>query len=1104
MITDNVESQLAFVVVYNKSAVAFQDCSIINNSFEMNSTKQFSYLIMSIESTILMSKTSVTSTHSYMTGNILYVLSSNLIVRDCKFMHNFGQNYTIFIRENNVTSIHRTSITHNHVATDGLIVVIDSANVDLRGLNISENEGDFLITRSMVVFSGITFTSNNGSLIAVKSLLIFYSNRSASVFTKCTPDMSHEGGSIISKESKVHLYGTTHFIDNYSYKNGGAIYATDSKISMYGKTVFSNNRAEESGGGVYLYKSELNCYFNCTFYQNKAKLKGGGIHALDSKIIAEVEFLKEYQKRYLLFSKNSAKYGGAIHIGENSKIGLLDNGLRSLYKVTFTDNAAYYGGALYIDDNISNILCPSHYTVSSVCESRYYDKHSTTTECFLMAFLNQNYRNETIEFSRNSALISGSSIFGGLLDRCTVNPTYTEEDPLSLLKPELISKRFSGISFLQGLSNIKISQISSPPVRICYCSTYNRPNCSLEYDSFSLQRGKHLPLYLAVVDQVNHTVNGTVHIVISSLKEFDSVKQSHDVPNTCTHLTVRLSMTYDPKDISLYAVGPCNSSGISERKIKILLSECTCPIGFTPEENVESCECRCDPILSKYNIKDCILATESIIRETDAWIGYVNSTTYSGYLAYPNCPFDYCRPANPPLSINLNVADGSDAQCGLHRTGILCGRCKPGYSLSLSGTVCLSCPKYWSGLLVANLIAQVFTGLLLVGLTFLLDTTVAVGTFNGLIFYANFISANKSNYLPFTKPNLVTIFISFLNLESGFARCHIKDMDAYTATWVSLIYPLYINSLVVLVIIISHYSSLFSRIIARGNPVAALATLILLSYTRILRTIIDILAFAILKYPDGSTQVVWLSDASVKYLRGKHIPLFLTGIIIVTIGIVYTVLLFSWQWLLRAPHYKILSWIRNTKLNSFMDAYLAPHTVKHRHWTGLLLFARVILYLLSAVNMSGDPSFNLLVIGTIVSCLILLQLYSRSRIYKNAILDGFETTSYFNLLLFTLMSFYYIENKIQQGKVAYVSISVAFVMFWSGVLYHVVLSLRKSQCTNHIRRYFKHKIQQRRQNHGSDLQVNLIDKGITNEMTNVFAPVPSCTVVSVSPDHKTD
>ena len=587
LITDNVESQLAFVVVYNKSAVTFQDCSIINNSFEINSTKQFSYLIMSYESIILMSKTSVTSTHSYTTGNILYVLSSNLFVSDCKFMHNIGQNYTIFIRDSIVTSIHQTLVTHNHVATDGLIVVIDSANVDLRGLNISENEGDFLITRSMVVFSGITFTSNNGSLIAVKSNLIFYSNRSASSFTKCTPNIPREGGTITSLDSTLNFSGTTHFIDNYSYKNGGAIYATDSKISMYGETLFSNNRAEESGGGVYLYKSELNCYFNCTFYQNKAKLKGGGIHALDSKIIAEVKFSKEHQKRYLLFSQNSGRYGGAINF-ENSKIGLFDNGLLSFYSVSFMENTAHYGGALYINDNVSSMFCGNHYTVSSICESRYYHKHSTTTECFLMAFLNQNYRNRIIYFSRNSALISGSSIFGGLLDRCTVNPTYTEEDPLRLFKPELISQRFSGISFLQGLSNIKISQISSTPVRICYCSTYNHPNCSLEYDSFSLQRGKNLPLYLAVVDQVNHTVNGTVHIVISSLKEFDSVKQSHDVPNTCTHLTVRLSMTYDPKDISLYAVGPCNSSGISERKIKIILSECTCPIGFTPEENVES------------------------------------------------------------------------------------------------------------------------------------------------------------------------------------------------------------------------------------------------------------------------------------------------------------------------------------------------------------------------------------------------------------------------------------------------------------------------------------------------------------------------------------
>ena len=53
------------------------------------------------------------------------------------------------------------------------------------------------------------------------------------------------------------------------------------------------------------------------------------------------------------------------------------------------------------------------------------------------------------------------------------------------------------------------------------------------------------------------------------------------------------------------------------------------------------------------------------------------------------------------------------------------------------------------------------------------------------------------------------------------------------------------------------------------------------------------MSFGIITYPDGSHETVWLPDASVKYLKGKHFVLFLVGTIILFIGIVYTVLLFS-------------------------------------------------------------------------------------------------------------------------------------------------------------------------------------------------------------------
>ena len=447
-----------------------------------------------------------------------------------------------------------------------------------------------------------------------------------------------------------------------------------------------------------------------------------------------------------------------MNLEQNSKLSLVDAGLYSKYNVRFLENMADYGGAVYINDD-----------VSPICKSKYYAKHTEQTKCFLLAY-KLGETQKLITFSGNSANVAGSAIFGGLLDRCTVNPSYTDD-----IFESCVQQRVYGLSFLIGLSNLQPAEISSYPVRVCYCVNNNLPDCNYDIPSVDLQRGEKFPLSLVVVDQVNSTINATIYSVVSSVRGVDSARQLHDIENICTKLTIRVFP--ESNQLTLYAIGPCNNTGISQRIIKIRILDCICKIGFSPSDNKDACECICDPKLPNV-IKTCAAQTASIIREGNFWIGYINSTIISGYLVYPNCPFDYCQPAIPPVSINFNTHNGTDAQCAPHRTGLLCGQCQLGFSLSISGTACVACPKTWPGLLTANIIVQIFTGIIIIGLILILNLTVAAGTFNGLIFYANIVARNKNIFLPFTKSNVLTIFIEWLNLELGIERCYFNGMNA--------------------------------------------------------------------------------------------------------------------------------------------------------------------------------------------------------------------------------------------------------------------------------------------------------------------------------------
>ena len=159
------------------------------------------------------------------------------------------------------------------------------------------------------------------------------------------------------------------------------------------------------------------------------------------------------------------------------------------------------------------------------------------------------------------------------------------------------------------------------------------------------------------------------------------------------------------------------------------------------------------------------------------------------------------------------------------------------------------------------------------------------------------------------------------------------------------------------------------------------------------RTTFAALSFAKLNYPNGSHRWVWLHDGTVDYLKGKHIALFVVAISILIVGIAYSSVLFFWPWLLHHQNKVVFRWVRYQKLHHFIAPYHAPYNVNHRYWTGLLLFARVALYLVFTLNASNDPGVNLLAVAVMVGAVLFLRVHVR-RIYQSNIIDWIEMICY--------------------------------------------------------------------------------------------------------------
>ncbi len=136
-----------------------------------------------------------------------------------------------------------------------------------------------------------------------------------------------------------------------------------------------------------------------------------------------------------------------------------------------------------------------------------------------------------------------------------------------------------------------------------------------------------------------------------------------------------------------------------------------------------------------------------------------------------------------------------------------------------------------------------------------------------------------------------------------------------------------------MVVLLANISTSIAKVIGGTNPISVLATLFLLSYAKLLRTIIAAVSFTTLDYPGDETKAVWLYDGNIGYLDGRHIPMFLFGLLaFLFLFLPYSLILFLGQWIQGKLQLRWISQKNYLRLKAFLDAHHAPYKDKHRYW----------------------------------------------------------------------------------------------------------------------------------------------------------------------------
>ena len=503
---------------------------------------------------------------------------------------------------------------------------------------------------------------------------------------------------------------------------------------------------------------------------------------------------------------------------------------------------------------------------------------------------------------------------------------------------------------------------------------------------------------------------------------------SHDTTIfTCTALNT--SIYNETSDFTIRSGGLCANTNYLT--VEIIFEEC--PRGFQLDSSGSKCEC--DQRLTALSRTQCNIDNQTI--ETTLWLYYQNETLYVWKFCYSN----YCYKATSYRSIrNMN-----GSQCVNNHAGIICGGCRNTFTIAIGSSKCIKCSQKYAFLWLAPLFAVM--GLILVLSMLFLDLTVSIGLINGLIFYANILSISSSiNSYNCPIHPLLSVFISWVNLDFGIKTCFYSGMDMYQKIWLQFAFPLYIWLLVGLIIILSHYSTRVMRLLGR-RVIPVLATLFLLSYIKILRIVIIVFTSSeVLKGDADNTsdelvpRKVWTSDGNVDYLSGKHIPLFIVALLfLVVLFLPYTLFLTFGQCLHFLPRRKWLRCLQSTAFISIMDAYHAPFNRKHRYWTGLLLLIRCILFIVTLYANNID-NISIFIFIVFIIGLFAFKILVKDGIYRNTSANNFEHLFLLNLILLAITITYL---KALDGPTTRVckcitaSISVALVTFCAIIVYHI-------------------------------------------------------------------
>ena len=673
----------------------------------------------------------------------------------------------------------------------------------------------------------------------------------------------------------------------------------------------------------------------------------------------------------ILFSNNLAEKGAAVYIEESAQIAIKENSV-----VEFIENtASKQGGAMFIELSFS---CPDNGIV-------FTDLANTSS----------------VSFINNSADKAGNSMYFSIPSSCNV----------------------INVSLVYMFNYTQISELNGPPIatsphKINLCSTSCNDTSNTCHVRGRYMLGQPIDSNATVCDYFG-SVSETVQFYTDCTNCNSTYRLSKDQILVHHGLFDVTFLTIDSDSdivnntnvtLSLYSV-----SSNEHRQLTATLSMelSSCHSGYVFDSNVQQCVC--------YEQSQDIVQCQRDYAEIKYgyWFGVISLSKRTVSL----CPIYYCKYNTHALTSSgyYKLPEELNDQCSSHRTGVACGECKSGYTLTYDSPSCIKTDNCSIGMTFLVIALTVLYWIIVVALVFgLMQHRVSLGYAYGLIYYYSIIDHILGNNLFISAGvfQLVTILSSFAKLTPQFLGniCFIQGLSGIDQLFIHYFHAISVSLLIVAIVIAARYSFKIASVISR-SIIRVICLLILLSYTSFSSTSLQLLRPI---YFDDVNDAYVYSSPSIKYFTGRHI---LYGIIALLCELFIVIGL---------PLLLLLEPFLNHKINfikikPLLDQYQQCYKNQYHWFAAYYLTCRQVIIAIIYISNFSNALYYLQ-----TACIVIVSIHIWIRPYEIETLNVLDGIILLTIVLVINLNSYIFSRT---TAITIVVIMVIFPMLYSCLLY---------------------------------------------------------------------